>query len=204
MWHFSLLRLLPNAIQNSSRSSLNLLAEWINAAPSSKVSSAKRAWLMLLTPLAMQSAEISCSCIFLFRWKLRMETWRTNRIGERGQPYLSPLEALKKPAALPFTRGVIHGFEMQARIQFIKFSPNPNFCRTFKRKLCLTRSKEFAKFSLIVIHFSLRCWLERIASWTNMKLSTSCLPWIKPHWFSEMILGRRYFSVLAITLVINL
>lgn len=44
-------------------------------------------------------------------------------IGERGHPCLSPLEALKKSVALPFTRGAIHGFEMHAQTHLMKFSP---------------------------------------------------------------------------------
>ena len=52
-----------------------------------------------------------------------------------GQPYLSPLVALKKLADLPLTKGAIHGSEIQARIQLINLTPKPNYSKTFKINL---------------------------------------------------------------------
>jgi len=37
-----------------------------------------------------------------------------------------------------------------------------------------------------------------------MKFSTICLPWMKPPWFSGIILGRMSFNLFEIILVINL
>jgi len=204
MWHLLLFTAMPKALPNSSRATLNFDAEERVAGPSNKVSSTNKAWFMFFTPLAIHSPLISWYCIFLSNRKLRIEAWMTNSRGDRGHPCLSPLEALKKSVALPFTNGAIHGSEMHARIHLMNFSPNPNLLITFNRKLWFTRSNALAKSSLIAIPFSLRRRLEWIASWMRMKLSTICLPWMKPPWFSGIILGRMSFNLFAIILVINL
>lgn len=146
---------------NSSRATLNLEAVEREAAPRSRVSSANKAWLMFLTPLAIRSPIKSWSCIFFPRRKLRVDAWMTNSRGERGHPCLRPLEALKKSVALPFTRGAIHGSETQARIQLMKFDPNPNLFITFNKKLWFTRSNTFARSSLIIIPCSaMETWVD--------------------------------------------
>lgn len=131
IWHLFLLTALREASLKSSKTTLNLEAEERVALPKSSVSSANKAWFMLLTPLAIHSPLISWSCFFLSNRKLRTEAWMTKSRGERGHPCLSPLQALKKSVALPFTRGAIHGYEIHARIHFMKFTPKPNLHMTF-------------------------------------------------------------------------
>lgn len=147
----------------------------------------------------MFSPIISWSDCFLFKRKLRTEAWRTKSKGVRGHPYLSPLEALKKSVALPFTKGAIHGSLIHALIQLMNLGPNPNLCKTSNRNL-----SHLMKGALTTIPFSFRVKLEWIASWTRIKLSTICLLWIKPPWFSGVMEGRMVFILLAITFVISL
>jgi hypothetical protein len=79
---------------------------------------------------------------------------RTYTIGERGKPYLRPLEALKKCVGLPLINGAIQGFLMQETIQDIKDLLKPNFTKIAFKKLCLTSSKTFSISILIIIPFS--------------------------------------------------
>lgn len=89
---------------------------------------------MLLTPLTTLILGRLPDCLsnssFLFK-DSAIIMWR---IGDKGQPWWSPLLPLKKDVDVPFTKGDIHGLQMQVEIHQMKARLKPNLKRISKRK----------------------------------------------------------------------
>ena len=126
------------------------------------------------------------------------------RKGDREQPYLNPLELWKKLQGLPFIKGAIQGPTVQACISSTNSFEKPKVFNTTTRKDRFTLSKAFVMSIFRMKPFSLLERLVWMASWTRMMLSTICLLGTNPPWFSEIIEGRRGFSLPAMILEIIL
>ena len=72
----------------------------------------------------------------------------TNRSGERGSLWRSPLELPKKSLGEPFIKIENLTMEIQNRIHFLHFSEKPQRCNIYIRKSQLTWSKAFSTSNL--------------------------------------------------------
>ena len=80
----------------------------------------------------------------------------------------------------------------------------PNFFITTKINPCLAQSKALAISNFITIPHSPLYVLACMASCTKIMLSKIWHPSIKPPWFSDIIFGRIFFTLLAKILLIIL
>ena len=115
----------PDIIQKCCIISEKALAIFRDAPPKSKVSSAKRAWLIASTPTAAEMPRMIPSTFPADNFLLRESTIRMYKKGDKGHPYRRHLEASKKFVGLPFTNGAIQGLRMQAFIKFKNAELNP-------------------------------------------------------------------------------
>lgn len=169
IWLLLLFILPREASLNGSRILLNLIAI-IEDAPK---------WFMLLTPL-----------IILIPGKLliSIKMWK----GDKGQCCRRSLLPLKRSVGLPFTRGAIQRLQIPDDTYQMKEEQKPNWWRISNNKECQTLSKAFAMYILMIIPLSLLAWLEWMASWTIILLSTICLFSINLFWLSKITLGEAF------------
>jgi hypothetical protein len=115
------------------------------------------------------------STLYFSIFRLRLSAMIIYNRGERGKPCLSPREAWKKVAGLPFTRGAIQGAPIQDLIHLIKCEEKPTFSSIENKNECLTWSNALAMSNLIMSLRSTLSLPECRASCTKMILSNICL-----------------------------
>ena len=173
--HFVLFNSQPKTCKKSSNILLNLLAISVDALPNNTMSSTKREWFIVFTPLAILSLVMFLSFLCFSKALLKISAIIIYRKGERGHPCLRPLVLWKNSLGLPFMRGAIQGVEMQAWMTSVISLENSSFLRTAIRYGRLTLSNAFAISNLIMIPFSFLCILECTTSCTIITLSMICL-----------------------------
>lgn len=135
---------------------------------------------------------------------LRPSTIRMKRKGDKGSPFLIPLEGLKVGEGAPLTRIETKDEETNDRIHWVQVGWNPNARRTPLRYCQLILSKALDRSNFMRILGILLSFKEWMSSWVRMTLSRIWRPSTYSICSLDIKKGRRGFSRLAMIFVMIL